>query len=387
MHIRKIGVMGAVIALTVVHTLAAGKPLKVFIMAGQSNMQGKAQVSTIARMNLTEDSKPMYRDMMGEDGNTIAPKGVYEVYFTAGRTGGSVKAGPARPGFGEVSNPKDTFGPDYTFGIYMQKHLNEPFLIIKTAWGGRDLIQQFRPPSGGAFEKEKDRMGSPTGHYYNGIIKHVNEVLADPGKYHPGYNKDDGYEIAGFVWFQGYNDLIQGGSEFYKATETKPAFDEYSRLMACFIRDIRKDLKSPKMPFVIGVAGFDGPVDNPKDNQYHFRKAQEAPASLPEFQGNVVAVRTENCWDMEWARISKKVNEAALAEIRAKNPTKKGKSLYGAAEKMAPEIAAKILTPEEQKILTLGQSNESFHYIGSAYIYGKIGKVLADGMIKILPKK
>jgi hypothetical protein len=32
-------------------------------MAGQSNMQGQAQVRTIERLSLTEDSKPMYQDM------------------------------------------------------------------------------------------------------------------------------------------------------------------------------------------------------------------------------------------------------------------------------------------------------------------------------------
>jgi alpha-galactosidase len=94
-------------------------------MAGQSNMQGKARVKTIERLTLAGGDKKLYSDMMGVDGRTIVPKGVYEVYFTEGRTGSTVEAGPARPGFGEESDPDDSFGPDYTFGIYMQKHLNE----------------------------------------------------------------------------------------------------------------------------------------------------------------------------------------------------------------------------------------------------------------------
>lgn len=391
MYIRKIGVMGAVVALTVVNTLApsvakavegkAGKPLKVFIMAGQSNMQGKAQVFTIERLNLSADSKQMYQDMKVKDGLPSAVKDAYGVYYT---DEGIESHGPLKPGYGGTTSANTRFGPDYTFAIDMQKHLNEPFLIIKTAWGGKDLLQQFRPPSAGPFEKDKDRKGQPTGYFYNLIIKGVNEVLADPGKYHPAYKPADGYEIAGFVWFQGFNDWISGG---YPSTgEGKKAikdYSEYSRLMACLIRDVRKDLKVPKMPFVIGVAGFGGPIDDPKDNQYRFRKAQEAPASLPEFQGNVIAVRTENCWDMEWERISKKVNEAAIAEIRAKNPGKGGRSLSGAAEKMAPQVAPKVLNPTEQAIFKLGKSNEGYHYLGSAYIYGKIGKVLAGGMIKL----
>jgi len=39
--------------------VAAAKPLKVYILAGQSNMQGKAKVRTIERLNMTEDSKSL----------------------------------------------------------------------------------------------------------------------------------------------------------------------------------------------------------------------------------------------------------------------------------------------------------------------------------------
>ncbi len=385
---KKIGIVILMVALSVVNTFAAGKPLKVFIMAGQSNMQGKARVSTIARLPLTEDGKQMYQDMMVKDGLPSAVKDVYGVYFTGDdMTKGnpsplSVTHGPLRPGYGDTIDEKTNFGPDYTFAIYMQKHLNEPILIIKTAWGGRDLIQQFRPPSAGPYEKDKDRHGNPVGHYYNLTVKRVNEVLADPGKYHPAYKAEDGYEIAGFVWFQGYNDLIGP----YPQTDEKGPLDysEYSRIMACFIRDIRKDLKAPKLPFLIGVMGIDWPIDDKKNNQYHFRKAQEAPASLPEFQGNVVAVRTENFWDMELKRIMIKVSDAAKAEVQAADPKKGGLALSRAADKIAKTVAPKVLTPEELAIYTTGISNAPFHYMGSAYIYGNIGKSFAESMAKMV---
>jgi alpha-galactosidase len=388
MYMKKIGFVGVIVALTVVHTFAAGKPLKVFIMAGQSNMQGMAKVRTIARLPLAEESKQMYQDMMVKDGMPSAVKDVYGVYFTGDdMTKGnpsplSVSQGPLRPGYGKPIDEKTNFGPDYTFAIYMQKHLNEPFLIIKTAWGGRDLIHQFRPPSAGPWEKDKDRHGNPVGHYYNLTVKRVNEVLADPGKYHPAYNPADGYEIAGFVWFQGFNDLI---GPYPQSGEKGPLdYSEYSRIMACFIRDIRKDLKAPQMPFVIGVMGIDGPTDDAQSNQYQFRKAQEAPASLPEFQGNVVAVRTEQFWDMELKRIMLKVADAAKAEVLAADPKKGGIALKRAAEMIARTVAPKVLTPEELAIYTTGSSNAPFHYMGSAYIYGNIGKSFAESMAKMM---
>ena len=138
------------------------------------------------------------------------------------------------------------------------------------------------------------------------------------------------------------------------------------------------------MPFVIGVVGFDGPIEKTEDNQYRFRKAQEAPASLPEFAGNVVAVRTEQCWDMEWTRISNKLTDAAKKKILASNPETKPRALESAVSKEIKTMASEVLTPEELKIFQVGKSNEGFHYLGSAFIYGNIGKVMAEGMAKMV---
>jgi len=364
----------AIAVLATMSTVLAGeKPMKVYIMAGQSNMEGKAQVRTIARLNMTDDAKQMYQDMNVKDGLPSAVKDTYCVYFNGGdkhrgkERPVSVQKGPLKPGFSGETTEKTSFGPEYTFGLYMHKHLQSPILIIKTAWGGRDLVQQFRSPSGGEYEKDKDRFGNPTGYYYGQIIKHVKSVLADPGKYHPGYDKSAGYEIAGFVWFQGFNDMIQRYPK-----------EEYGRLLACFIRDIRKDLNAPKMPFVIGVMGIGGIR---KDDS--FRKAQEAPAALPEFKGNVAAVRTGQFWDMELVRIQNKLNEAAKKELLAKNPKLGGRSLSKAIGKAAKSMAPKVLTPEEAKFLTVATSNAAYHYMGSAYIYGRIGKAFADAMIEM----
>lgn len=387
---RKAGILSIAITLMLFSANAADKPLKVFILAGQSNMQGKAKISTIERLNLTDDSKQMYQDFKLKDGLPSAVEDMYGVYFTGGdMTKGkerpvSEQKGPFQPGYGEEITKDTTFGPDHTFGIYLRKQLQGPVLIIKIAWGGRDLHSEFRPPSAGKLDKDKDRHGNPVGYYYEQIIKHVKTVLADPGKYHPGYKKDSGYEIAGFVWFQGFNDLIQSENESYKETESKPLFAEYGRLLACFIRDVRKDLEVPQMPFVIGVVGFGGPVEDPKDKQFLFRKAQESPAFLPEFVGNVIAVRAENCWDMEWKRISNKLTDAAKKKIFAKSPDLKPRALDTAVSKEIKTVALEVLTPEELKIFQTGKSNEGFHYLGSAYIYGNIGKVMAEGMAKLV---
>lgn len=385
MSSKKLGIFVSLAMAALFSGTATAKPLKVYILAGQSNMQGKARVRTIERLKLTDDSKQMYEDMNVKNGLPSAVKDTYGVYFGGDdmRKGKarplSVNKGPLKPGFGEETTENTTFGPEYTFAIYMQKHLNEPILIIKCAWGGRDLRQQFRPPSGGKLEETKDRHGNPIGHYYNLIVKRTREVLADPGKYHPAYKKEDGYEIAGFVWFQGFNDLVGR----YPSKDGAKDFSEYSRLMASFIRDVRKDLDAPKMPFVIGAIGINGPIDNPKDNQYQLRLAQVAPASMPEFKGNVAAVRTEKYWDMELKRIQNKLNKAAEAKLKAENPKLGGRALRRAIGKKAKSMKSEVLSPAEQKIIETGTSNAAYHYMGSAYIYGNIGKAFAEAMIEM----
>ena len=81
------------------------------------------------------------------------------------------------------------------------------------------------------------------GHYYRLMMTSVDETLGKLETYAPKH-KSKGYEIAGFVWFQGFNDKFSDHS-----TST------YQENMAHFIRDVRKDLKLPKLPFVIGAMG------------------------------------------------------------------------------------------------------------------------------------
>jgi len=362
-----------------------GKPLKVFILAGQSNMQGKARVSTIDRLRMTEDSRPLYRDMTEDDGTPVTVEGVHVAYFTSGRQGEVEHAGPLNPNLREERDfqPGDGFGPEYTFGIYMRKHLKEPILIIKTAWGGKGLLNDFRPPNAQVGE-------GATGPYYTKMMEGIEKVLADPGKYHPAYDKDAGYEIAGFVWFQAWNDLVNGFYPAYyeqnKEREGEYLYAPYARLMATFIRDVRNDLEAPDMPFVIGVVGVGGAIDDEGNNQYWLRRAQEAPAAMPEFAGTVKAVRTEAYWDMELVRVQKKLRAAVDKILDEQDYTGGPRARNYKFNEMRGEVAPEVLTAEELKLLQTGSSNAPFHYEGSAYIYGKIGKAFAEAMAELLER-
>ena len=60
-----------------------------------------------------------------------------------------VASGPLSTGYG--ARPT-AFGPEYAFGIMLEKNLDQPVLIIKTAWGGKSLHYDFRPPSAGPYQ-------------------------------------------------------------------------------------------------------------------------------------------------------------------------------------------------------------------------------------------
>jgi hypothetical protein len=69
-----------VLALTATPAGAADKPLKVFILAGQSNMQGHARVSTFDSMANDPKTAPLLREMRDEDGK---PRVCERVWITS----------------------------------------------------------------------------------------------------------------------------------------------------------------------------------------------------------------------------------------------------------------------------------------------------------------
>ncbi len=265
------------------------KPVKVFILAGQSNMEGKAKLSLLEY----QIAQPATRDLfehLQKDGKWIERDDVWIKFWD--------RKGKLTVGYG---SPK-CIGPELEFGWVVGDRYDEQVLLIKTAWGGRSLFRDFRPPSAGlpaqavlekmlADQRKRkpettlDDIQKPFGQSYREMLKEVRTTLADLKTHFPGY-AGQGYELAGFIWFQGWNDMIDA-----RATA------EYAANLTHFIRDVRKDLKVPKLPFVIGQMGVDGP--NASQNVKRFKDSQAAVMEVPEFKGNVALVKTDAFWDME----------------------------------------------------------------------------------------
>ncbi|GIW78477.1 MAG: hypothetical protein KatS3mg105_0284 [Gemmatales bacterium] len=384
---------------------SARRPLKVFILAGQSNMQGHAHVRTINAMAVDPKTAPILKDILDADGK---PRVCEKVWISSIGCAPEEQTGRLTAGFGaQARGPK--IGPEFTFGIYMEKFLDQPILIIKTAWGGKSLNTHFRPPSAGPYQFNKTQLETfqkqnkdiakikaekdkATGVYYRLMIDHVKKVLADIKRVYPDYDPKQGYELAGFVWFQGWNDMVDRGT--YPDNDKPGGYSEYSRLLAHFIRDVRKDLGAPKMPFVIGVMGVGGPTDRygPSQQRYkkahqNFRDAMAAPAKMPEFKGNVAAVLTENYWDLELAKLQER-EKALKPKIDAINKMVKEKKLSREEGKAAiDKLYSDTFTKKELITLKESVSNAGFHYMGSAKIMTQIGKGFAEAMVELMRKK
>jgi hypothetical protein len=380
---------------------AGSKKLKVFVLAGQSNMQGQANVSTFDVIGLDPKTAPLLAEMRNPDGTPRVCEHVWVSSIGCGKEPQEEQTGKLTAGFGAAKRgPK--IGPEFTFGIYLQKQIDPPILLIKTSWGGKSLSTDFRPPSAGPYpfreeqlkqfqqqgkdiDKIKADKAAATGRYYRTMIEHVKKVLADPKRVCPDYDPQQGWELAGFVWFQGWNDLVD--ADTYPNRSKPGGYDQYSKVLADFIRDVRKDLSAPALPFVIGVMGVGGPIEKyPPDKQRYvpmnaeFRKAMAAPAALPEFQGNVAAVFTEQFWDLELDALLAK-NGKLQGEVDGM--IKEGK--LAAAERNAAieQRRAAAFTPRERELLAKGASDAGFHYLGSAKILGQIGKAFAEAMVDL----
>ena len=374
------------------------KPLKIYLLVGQSNMQGHAAERTLAHLGMDPKTVPLLKAIQNADGSAKVHDQVWISSIDTSEESG-VKEGKLTVGYG-AGGREPKIGPELTFGITMQKQVGEPILIIKTSWGGKSLNTDFRSPSAGPYQfnqgqienfkkrgqdlaEERRKRAERIGVYYRLMLEHTHKVLDNIKRVYPAYNAKASYELAGMVWFQGWNDMVDSGT--YPTRGQPGSYDAYSKNLAHFIRDVRRDLKAPKLPFVIGVMGAGGPIAKytPDQMRYagihgEFRKAMAAPAKLPEFKGIVTAVFTENYWD---GQLSELVDRRGKINAKRRELAKDQSLTRVQRDKAIAEFTDEIYTREEQAILEAGVSNAAYHYLGSAKILTQIGQAFAEALV------
>ena len=381
-----------------VNVSAAGPSIKVFVLAGQSNMEGHARVETFDYIGDDPATAPLLQKMRNADGTPRVFDDVAISYLTGLGSNNGEGFGKLTAGYGSRRDPArdgGKIGPEFTFGLAMDETFDQPVLIIKTAWGGKSLYYDFRPPSAGVYQRTQqdiDRERNPesgSGHYYRLMIAHVDRVLADIQRVYPEYDAEQGYELAGFVWFQGFNDMVNRDVyPILPKESSENRFAKYSDWMADFIHDVRKDLDAPRMPFVIGVMGVGGNTAN-RDN-LQFREAMAAPSLLPKFRGNVTAVPTAPFWDEPLAAIQEKRDRVRqmgyLLRTKNKNHANADGSMSEAQQReYLKEMEAKLITPAEAALWDRGASNAGYHYLGCAKTFALMGVAFADAILQMPP--
>ncbi|MDG2123594.1 MAG: sialate O-acetylesterase, partial [Verrucomicrobiales bacterium] len=200
----------------------------------------------------------------------------HDVYFQEARLAEDGKGSP----LSATSNGR-SIGPEQGFGHVLGTFHDEQVLLIKTAQGNRSLGFDFRPPSSGRTDPDSEFESAE----YKLMVEGVRKTLANIETVVPGY-KGQGYEIAGFAWFQGHKD---SGSE--------QSIAGYQKHLANLIDDVRGDFGVPKLPAVVATIGFGGHQMAEKYLAIH--QAQMAvgdPEKHPEYAGNVASVDTRDFW-------------------------------------------------------------------------------------------
>ena len=262
-----------------------------------------------------------------------------QVYITS-IADGNKGSGPLTVGYG---GSRDKIGPEFGFGLSMAQKLDAPILIIKTSWGGKSLNYNFRPPSAGPYElNEKEKAGDKAAEIkknasfnWRMMNEAVHNVLKDLRKHHPAYDAAVGYDVAGFVWFQGFND--QFSDEFR---------NNYRDNMIHFVKDVRKEYKTANMPFVIGVLGTNMTKEGVDKNAVSV--AQREAAAAPEFKGKVASVESYKVYDLE----ARKVYDSGWAKHFA-------------------------------EWCVVG-SDRPYHYLGSGKFFVRLGDAFANAMIGLI---
>ncbi len=282
------------------------KPVKVYVMLGQSNMLGFGRVGpkeVKGSLEYLVKEEGKYPYLIDDDGNWVERADVRYVHVMDQR-GVDYKNLET---FGDVRNewlmPKQSFGAELGFGEVLGTYHEEPVLLLKACIGNRSLGWDLLPPGSERFEHDGkiyagykdvanfwDKGTEPkpvpwyAGRQYDADVAHAKAVLQNLEKYYPGY-KGQGYEVAGFVWWQGHKD------------QNAALASRYEQNLVYLIRSLRKDFGAPHAKFVLATG-----CGNPGTEGFGklIAEAQLAvdgdSGKYPEFKGNVNAIDNRDLW-------------------------------------------------------------------------------------------
>jgi hypothetical protein len=277
------------------------KPVKVFILLGQSNMVGAGKVDELEKLVKGNKAYPFLVD---DAGAWVTRQDVRYTQMMQGK-------GLQRNDWLVVKGK--TLGPEYGIGHKLGNAIDAPVLLLKSCIGNRSLGWDLLPPGSERFVeggvvyagyKEKpaswpadpakgkatepppfvDKAGKPINWYagknWDDDIGNAKTVLADLKTYYP---EATGFEVAGFFMWQGEKDA---GNPVHAA--------RYEQNIVQFIKALRKEFNAPDAKFVMGTIGEvkKGSSGNGGKILEGMLAADGESGKYPEFKGNVATVYT-----------------------------------------------------------------------------------------------
>lgn len=284
------------------------KPVKVFILMGQSNMVGAGKVGSADKDGTLEHavkSKGLYPFLADDAGKWTERQDVRNVRVMVGRKN------PMDVHNNEWMTVKGgSIGPELGIGHVLGNAINDPVMILKSCIGNRALGWDLLPPGSDGFEFvevdkktgqektmvyagykqspdkwEKGTEPTPIGWYagkqYDDDIGNAKKVLGELATYYPDAKE---YEVAGFFWWQGERDC---GSAALSS--------RYEQNLVKLIETLRKEFNCPKAPFVMGTLG-EAVKDTDQGNTTTVMNAMfnvdGESGKYPQFKNNVATVYT-----------------------------------------------------------------------------------------------
>jgi Carbohydrate esterase, sialic acid-specific acetylesterase len=328
------------------------RSMKVFFLFGQSNMQGHGCQDHLTELIHNPSTSAKYSHLWDVTADNWAQRSDVRIR----NCGQDDNPNPCREtiplrsvGSGATV---DKFGPETGFGWTLADALAEDIFLCKAAWGGKDLAVDFRPPSS-SMTNYNGTTGNPLSsvyqdvdpsaysQYYTETYRAFQNCIDNLDEYAPGYDK---YDLAGFVFFQGWNDVV-----------SNEKVGEYYYNLMNLMSDIRSDLGLPTVPMVVGQLG-----QHTVDEIASWKTSEEDPY-LVERWNRVMGLR--------WAQGNATVDSvnAALMET----------SVIVDSSELCPTYADG--TSHEEVC-----GCDAYHYFNNAQIMYDIGVEMANEMLALM---
>jgi hypothetical protein len=275
------------------------KPVQIYILMGQSNMLNFGKVKGgDGSLETAVKEKKLYPYLIDDEGGWTVRGDVRNVRVMGSGTGGM------REFNNEWLTISGNVGVEIGIGHAVGDATDAPVMILKSAIGNRALGWDLLPPGSEGFEftdskgktwvhpgykgsperwekgTEPKKIGWYAGMQYDGDVARAKKVLSELDKYYPGAN---GYEVAGFFWWQGDRD-----------SRSEALSSRYEKNLVHLVKQLRKEFNAPNANFVCASLGQSekGDTNGAGKILEAVLAVDGASGKYPEFKGNVAGVYT-----------------------------------------------------------------------------------------------